>query len=53
MADLGICNGCGKKHANRTHKCSKCGQKFCTTCKNTMRKCPNCAAVASLVKPNG
>ena len=50
MADMGTCDGCGKR-ANRTFKCSKCGKKYCNTCKNTMRKC-SCGAVSGLVKPN-
>lgn len=52
MADMGICNGCSKKHANRTHICSECGFKYCTTCKVKLRRCKNCDAVASRIKPN-
>ena len=52
MADMGICNGCGQKHANRTHVCSECGLKFCTTCKVKLRRCSGCDAVGSRIKPN-
>ena len=52
MADMGICNGCGKRHVNRTHRCSECNFKYCTPCKVKLRRCKNCDAVSSLVKPN-
>ncbi len=51
MADLGICNGCKKKHQNRTHICRHCQSKVCTRCTNTSPKCPGCGK-AAWRKPN-
>jgi len=50
MADMGQCDNCGKR-SNRTHCCSKCGDKFCTACRTkagSSGKCPSCGKAAAI-----